>query len=133
MKSIEWGRASRGRCTLFFEQGLGVSHDRGLRWPEFPLKRRLWSGVCWCGAGVCSERRRRAATTLICGGEHNTLRSASWHLYLRKSSRGGRPASMARMSVGVHRKQLVVHLWILCQKEESFRVMWTVGVRVSAP
>jgi len=30
---------------------------------------------------------------------------------------------MARMSVGVHTKQFVVHLWILCQKAESFLTM----------
>jgi len=40
---------------------------------------------------------------------------------------------MARMSIGVHAKQFVVHLWILCQKAESFRVMWAVGLKVSAP
>ena len=39
---------------------------------------------------------------------------------------------MARISVGVQRKQFVVHLWTLCQKEKSFLVMLTVGVRASA-
>ena len=27
----------------------------------------------------------------------------------------------------------MVHLWTLCQKAETFLVMWTVGVKVSAP
>ena len=40
---------------------------------------------------------------------------------------------MARMSVGVHMKQLVVHLWTLCQNTESFLVMWAVGMKASAP
>ena len=35
--------------------------------------------------------------------------------------------------MGVLMKQLVVHLWILCQNVESFRVMWTAGRKASAP
>jgi len=133
IKSIEWGRAANGRCVLFFAGGLGMSHERGLRSPEFPLRRSLWSKECRSKDCIGTERGRRAATGLISGGEQSTLGSARRRLYLRRSSRGGRQASMARMSVGVHRKQLVVYLWTLCQKEESFLVMWTVGVRVSAP
>ena len=40
---------------------------------------------------------------------------------------------MARMSVGVLMKQLVVYLWILWQNAESFLVMRTVGRNASAP
>ena len=40
---------------------------------------------------------------------------------------------MARMSEGVHEKLLVVHLWTLYQKAESFLIMCTVGLKVSAP
>jgi len=40
---------------------------------------------------------------------------------------------MAWMSVGVLTKQLVVHLWTLCQNAERFLVMWTVRKKVSAP
>jgi len=54
-------------------------------------------------------------------------------LYVRRRSSGGRQAAMARMSVGVLIKQLVVHLWTLCQNAESFLVMWTVGTKASAP
>jgi len=39
---------------------------------------------------------------------------------------------MARISVGVQRKQMVVHLWTLYQKKESFLIRWTVGKSVSA-
>jgi len=40
---------------------------------------------------------------------------------------------MALMSMGVDEKQLVVHLWTLCQKAASFLVMCIVGLNVSAP
>ena len=70
---------------------------------------------------------------LISGGEQMILRAASRRLYLRRRSRGGRQASMAKMSVGVLRKQLVVHLWTLCQKTASFLSMWEVGTKTSAP
>jgi len=40
---------------------------------------------------------------------------------------------MAKISVGVDMKQLVVHLWTLCQKTEGFLTMWTVGTKTSAP
>ena len=40
---------------------------------------------------------------------------------------------MARISVGVDMKQLVVHLWTLCQNTESFLTRWTVGIKTSAP
>ena len=40
---------------------------------------------------------------------------------------------MARMSEGVYEKQLVVHLWVWCEKAESFLVMWRVGLKVSVP
>ena len=46
---------------------------------------------------------------------------------------GGRQASMARTSRGVLEKQLVDHLWILCQKDASFLVIWVVGSNTSAP
>jgi len=55
-----------------------------------------------------------AAAGLICGGEHITLGQARRRLYARRRSSGGRQASTARMSVGVHAKQFVVHLWTLC-------------------
>ena len=35
--------------------------------------------------------------------------------------------------MGVLIKQFVVHLWTLCQKTESFLVMWTVGTKISVP
>jgi len=70
---------------------------------------------------------------LISGGEHNILRWASRRLYVRRSSSGGRQASMARMSVGVLTKQFVVHRRTLCQNADSFLVMWTVGRKASAP
>jgi len=69
----------------------------------------------------------------ISGGEQRILRAASRRLYLRRRSSGGRQASMARISVGVLRKQLVVHLWTLCQKRASFLSMWDVGTNTSAP
>jgi len=40
-KSIEWGRASRGRWALFFEGGLGWSHGSGRRLPAFLPERSL--------------------------------------------------------------------------------------------
>ena len=70
---------------------------------------------------------------LISGGEQRILRAASRRFYLRRRSIGGRQASMARMSVGVLRKPLVVHLWALCQKTASFLSMWDVGTNTSAP
>jgi len=69
---------------------------------------------------------------LISGGKHITLRQARGYLWERRRSRGGRQASTARMSVGVHVKQLVVHLWTLCQKAASFLDMCAVGLKVSA-
>jgi len=83
--------------------------------------------------GVWREAGSLAAAGLISGGEHITLRQARRCLYTRRRSSGGRQASIARMPVGVHAKQFVVHLWTLCQKDEIFLVMWTVGLKVSAP
>jgi len=40
---------------------------------------------------------------------------------------------MARMSVGVQVKQFVYYLWVLCQKAESFLIIWTVGVNTFPP
>jgi len=40
---------------------------------------------------------------------------------------------MASISVGVLKKQLVDHLWTLCQKAASFLTMWEVGTKTSAP
>jgi len=40
---------------------------------------------------------------------------------------------MARMFNGVDMKQLVVHLWTLCQNTASFLSMWAVGTKTSAP
>ena len=55
-------------------------------------------------------------------------------MFVREEEREwGGQVSTAKMSVGVHAKQFVVHLWTLCQKAESFLVMWTVGLKVSAP
>ena len=132
-KSIEWGRASRGRWALFFEGGLGWSHGRGRRLPALLRERTLWSGVWRLNEGVLRAAGSLAAAGLSSGGEHIILRQARRCLYARRSSRGGRQASTARMSIGVHAKQFVVHLRILCQKAESFRVMWAVGLKVSAP
>ena len=64
-----------------------------------------------------------AAAGLISGGEHITLRQARRRLYARRRLTGGKQASTARMSIGVQAKQLVVHLWTLCQKDASFLVM----------
>jgi len=50
---------------------------------------------------------------LISGGEQSILSPASRRLYLRRTSSGGRQASIARISVGVLVKQLVDHLWTL--------------------
>ena len=122
-KSIEWGRASRGRWALFFEEGLGWSQGRGRRLPAFLRERTLWSGACRLNDGVWREAGSLAAAGLISGGEHITLRLARRRLYARRRSSGGRQASMARMSIGVHAKQLVDQLWTLCQKDESFLVM----------
>ena len=132
-KSIEWGGASRGRLALFFEGGLGSSHGRGRRLPAFLRERTLGSGAWRLSEGVWRAAGSLAAAGLSSRGEHITLRQARQCLYARRSSRGGRQASTARMSMGVHAKQLVVHLWTLCQKAESFRVMWAVGLKVSAP
>ena len=86
-------------------------------------ERTLWLGV-WCfNDGVWREAGSLAAAGLISGRDHITLRLARRRFYARRRSRGGRQASMARMSVGVHTKQFVVHLWILCQKAESFLTM----------
>ena len=40
---------------------------------------------------------------------------------------------MARISVGVDMKQLVVHLGTMCQNTECFLIMWTVGMKTSTP
>jgi len=40
---------------------------------------------------------------------------------------------MARMSVGVPVKQFVHQLCVLCQKADSFLIIWTVGVKTSPP
>ena len=79
------------------------------------------------------EGRSLAIAGLISGGEHIILRFARRSMYARRSSCGGRQASMARISEGVDMKQLVVHLWTLCQNTDSFLVMWTVGMKTSAP
>jgi len=44
--NIECGRASRGRCALFFKGGLGWIHGRGRRLPAFFGLRAQWSGEC---------------------------------------------------------------------------------------
>jgi len=82
---------------------------------------------------VWREHGSLAAAGLISGGEHITLRQARRRLYARRRSTGGKQASTARMSTGVQAKQLVVHLWTLCQKAASFLVIWIVGSNVSAP
>jgi len=70
---------------------------------------------------------------LISGAEHITLRQARRYLYDWRRSSGGWQPSTARMSVRVHEKQFVVHLWTFCQKAESLLVTCTVGSKVSAP
>ena len=119
-KSIEWGRASRGRWALFFEEGLGWSQGSGRRLPAFLRERTLWSGAWRLSEGVWREAGSLADAGFISGGEHITLRLARRRLYVRRRSRGGRQASMARMSIGVHAKQFVDHLWTLCQKANRF-------------
>ena len=99
----------------------------------FLVGRALWSGVWRCWDGVCTERGSCAVAGLISGGEQSIRRFARQRLYASSSSSRGRQASTAKMSMGVHMKQLVVHLWTLCEKTESFRVMWAVRVKVFAP
>jgi len=82
---------------------------------------------------VCTEGGSLAVARLISGGEHRILRCARPPFYVTRSSSGGRKASMARVSVGVDIKQLVVHLWTVCENAASFLVMWTVGRKASAP
>ena len=117
------GRASRGRWALFFEEGLTWSHGSGRRLPAFLRASILLSGAWRPSDGVWREAGSLAAAGLISGGEHITLRLARRRLYARRRSSGGRQASTARMSTGVHAKQFVDHLWTLCQKAESFLVM----------
>jgi len=107
---------------MFFDSGLGCSHGRGRRLHAFFPERTLWSGVWRCRECVYTEGGRRAVAALISRGEHSTLRHARRHLYESRRLSGGRQASTARMSLGLQEKPLVVHLWTLCQKAESFLV-----------
>ena len=73
---------------------------------------------------------------LISGGEHSTLRPASLLLYPSyPSSRlgGGRQASIASISVGVYKKQFVVHLWTFCQKLDTVRMVCAERAKTSPP
>ena len=78
-------------------------------------------------------RRGDRLLLVISGGEHNTLRAASLFLYLGRRLRQDRQASMATMSVGVHRKQFVVHLGTLCQKLDIIRSACAEGENASPP
>ena len=67
-KSIEWGRASRGRWALFFEGGLCWSQGSGRRLPAFLGERTLWSGAWRLSEGVWREGGSLAAAGFISGG-----------------------------------------------------------------
>jgi len=79
------------------------------------------------------EGARRAIAGLTLGGEQSTWRFARHLLYVRSKSRGGRPAAIGRMSVGVQAKQVVHHLWTLCHKTANCFTMWTVREQTAPP
>ena len=79
------------------------------------------------------EGCRRAVPGLTPGAEQTVLRAASFCLCNTRRGIGGKKDSMARMPTGVNKKQLVAHLYTLCQKVLSLVKEPTLGVKRSAP
>jgi len=96
----------------------------------FPKESPVLRGLTMEG-GVCTKGASPVVAGLISEGEQIILRPARGFLYEKRRSRGGRQASIARMSVRVQVKQFVHQFWVLCQKAESFLIMWTVGAKTS--
>jgi len=75
----------------------------------------------------------RAVAGLTAGGEQTVLRAASLCRWETRRVTAGRQDSMAKMPLGVDKKQLVAHLSTWCQKMLSIAKEPALGVKRSTP
>ena len=107
--TVRCARASSVRWVRTRGEGSGVFQLSGMTWAR-RVHRAGWESGGLALSREGTDLHRCAEAGLMVVGEEMSLRAAIRLLWERSTESGGRQNSVARIGVGVERKQLVTYL-----------------------